>query len=131
MSNASDRSALEFEMLRRFGAKWVVLTAMAADMAKRGIEVPGQIIEELKTARVKIGSGCLSACEINCELAKAEGHLFSQAPRLGEQDFEQWCNLLAEAMQGKLDSERVRGIPALDPVKNDCQFLGCSCSSSR
>jgi hypothetical protein len=131
MSNPSDASALEFEMLKRFGAKWVVLTAMAADLAKKGIAVHPSTVEELKTARVKIGSGCISACEANCELSKAEGHLFAQADRLGEEGFAQWCDLLAEAMQGKLDVERIRGIPALAPVKNDCQFLGCSCSTSR
>jgi hypothetical protein len=129
MSNTSDARALEFETLRRFGAKWAVLTAMAADMAKKGIVVQGDTIEELKTARVKIGGGCISACEASCDLAKAEGSLFSQAHLLGDGDFARWCDLLAEAMQGKLDFERICGIPALAPVKNDCQFLGCTCSS--
>ena len=31
-------------------------------------------------------------------------------------------------MQGKLDYQRIMDIPALDPVKNDCMFLGCKCS---
>jgi hypothetical protein len=131
MNDANQRSVLDFEMLRRFGAKWAVLTAMAANMVKKGIPVPGDVVEELKTARVKIGSGCMSPCEVNCDLAKVEGQLFSQCHLLDAQDFTQWCDLLAEAMQGKLDYERIRGIPALEPVKNDCQFLGCACSGSQ
>ncbi len=128
MSEASDRSAFEFEVLRRFGAKWAVLTAMTGDMTRKGIKVPHGVVEELGAVRVKIGSGCFSTCEVSCELSKVEGQLFSQCDRLDPQDFQQWCDLLAEAMQGKLDYGRIRGIPALEPVKNDCQFLGCRCS---
>jgi hypothetical protein len=131
MSDQNDRRGFELEILRRFGAKWAVLTAMTADMANKGINVPTGVIEGLKIARVKIGSGCFSPCEVNCELGKAEGQIFSQCNLLDEKDFQQWCDLLAEAMQGKLDYERIRGIAALEPVKNDCQFLGCACASSR
>ena len=130
MSDPVDTNVLPFEMLKRLGAKWAVLTAMATDMVHKRVTVPRDAIEELKTARLKIGSGCFSPCEVSCELSKAEGQIFSQCYLLEPQDFEEWCNLLAEAMQGKLDYERIRGISALAPVRNDCEFLRCTCSES-
>jgi hypothetical protein len=128
MSNVSDRDAFEFEMLRRYGAKWAVLTAMAGHMIQKGIGVPPGVIEELRSAKGKIGSGCFSTCDVGCELAKAEGELFAQCDCLDQHDFQHWCDLLAEAMQGKLDYGQIRGIPAIEPIKNDCRFVGCSCS---
>ena len=100
-------------------------------MARKGIEVPRDVFTTLKTARSKIQSGCFSPCEVACDLSQAEAPLFSQGYLLDQQDFQEWSDLLAEAMQGKLDYQRIMNIPALEPVKNDCQFLGCKCSSSR
>ena len=129
MGDTNDKTAFDFEMLKRYGAKWAVLAAMTADMARKGIEVPRDVFEALKTARGKIESGCFSACEVGCDLSQVEGPLFSQGYLLDQQDFQQWSDLLAEAMQGKLDYQRIMDIPALAPVKNDCTFLRCSCSS--
>jgi hypothetical protein len=128
MSVTDDKKQFDFEMLKRYGAKWAVLAAMTADMAKKGIELPRAVFEELKKARGKIESGCFSPCEVGCDLAQVEGPLFSQGYLIDEKDFQQWSDLLGEAMQGKLDYERIMGIPAFDPVKNDCRFLRCSCS---
>ena len=128
MSYAKDANMTEFEMLRRLGGKWAVLTAMAMAVAKKGVSLPPDFNEKLKVARVKIGSGCFSPCEASCALAEAEGRLFSQGPALGEEEFMMWSDLLGEAAQGRLDYERIRRIPALEPVRTDCRFLGCSCS---
>jgi hypothetical protein len=117
-------------MLRRFGAKWAVLAAMAADMAKKGIDVLGDVVGELQTARVKIASGCYSPCEAACDLAHIESQLSSRCDLLPPHEFQEWCDLLAEAMQGKLDYQRIRGIAALEPIRNDCGFLSCGCSSA-
>jgi hypothetical protein len=130
MGEPTDKSLFEFEMLKRYGAKWAVLAAMTARMTQKGVEVPRDVFDVLKTARSKIESGCFSPCEVGCDLSQAEGPLFSQGYLLDQQDFQQWSDLLAEAMQGKLDYQRIMDIPALDPVKNDCMFLGCKCSSS-
>ena len=109
MSDASDKSAFNFEMLRRYGAKWAVLAAMTADMAKKGIAVPSEVFQSLKNARGKIESGCFSVCEVGCDLSQVEGPLFSQGYLLDQQDFQQWSELLAEAMQGKLDYQTDHG----------------------
>jgi hypothetical protein len=128
MSDPNDKNAFEFEMLKRYGAKWAVLAAMTTDMTRKGIEVPRDVFESLKTARGKIESGCFSTCEASCDLSQVEGPLFSLGYLLDPQVFQQWSDLLAEAMQGKLDYQRIMGIPAFDPIKNDCGFLRCGCS---
>jgi hypothetical protein len=130
MGDPTDKNLFEFEMLKRYGARWAVLAAMTTRMAQKGIEVPRDVFEALKNARGKIESGCFSTCEVGCDLSQAEGPLFAQGYLLDEQDFQQWSDLLAEAMQGKLDYERIMDIPALEPIRNDCRFLGCKCSSS-
>ena len=84
---------------------------------EKGIAVPQDVFEALKTVRGKIESGCFSPCEVGCDLAVAEGPLFSQGYLLDQNDFQQWSDLLGEAMQGKLDYQAMMGIPAFDPVK--------------
>jgi hypothetical protein len=119
----------EFEALKKYGAKWAVLAAMTANMDRKGMKLPGSVFESLQTTRSKLVSGCFSLCEIACDLSRIEGPLFSQGHSLDEREFQKWSDLLAEAMQGSLDYHRILGIPALDPIKNDCGFLACSCSS--
>ncbi len=123
MSETADRRVFDFEMLKRYGAKWAVLAAMTADMIRKGIEVPPSVMEALKSAHSKIESGCFSTCEVDCDLSQVEAPLFSQGYLLDQQDFQQWSDLLAEAMQGKLDYQQIMNIPALAPVKNDCAVL--------
>jgi hypothetical protein len=125
---ADDRQVVEFEILKRYGAKWAVLAAMTSHISRKGISVAPRVFEVLRTARSKIESGCFSTCEVGCELSEAEGQIFSQCDLLEQQDFQKWSDLLAEAMQGKLDYQRILGIPALAAVKNDCGFLRCNCS---
>ena len=130
MSNAKDASLMEFEILRRLGGRWAVLTAMSLAMHKKGIPLPPDINERLKTARVKIVSGCTSPCEANCVLAEAESRLFSKGSALGDEEFMIWSDLLGEAAQGKLDYARIQMISALEPIHQDCKFLGCTCGQA-
>ena len=130
MSNVKDASLMEFEILKRLGGRWAVLAAMSLAMHKKGIPVPSDINERLTTARVTIVSGCASPCEANCVLAQAESRLFSQGPALGDEEFMMWSDLLGEAAQGKLDYARIRMIPALEPIQQDCRFLGCACGQA-
>ena len=76
MSDASDKSVFDFEMLKRYGAKWAVLAAMTADMARKGIEVTCDVFESLKNTRSKIESGCFSTCEVGCDLVPGRGAAF-------------------------------------------------------
>ena len=131
MGDPTDKSLFEFEVLKRYGARWAVLAAMMTHMTRQGVEVPRNVFELVQAARSKIASGCFSPCEVACDLAQVEAPLFSQGYLLDQEDFQQWSDLLAAAMQGKLDYEKIMGIPALRSVKNDCEFLGCKCSSRR
>jgi hypothetical protein len=128
MGDQLEKADWEFEMLRRYSAKWAVLTAMTAAMNRQGIALPPVVFEALKTARSKIQSGCFSVCEVGCELSLAEGPVFSECHHLDQQQFQEWSNLLGDAMQGQLDYQRMLGIPAFAPVRNDCRFLACNCS---
>jgi hypothetical protein len=130
VSNVKEVAAVEFEVLKRFGGKWAVLAAMSMSMSKKGIPLGAQVSEKIRMARVKIGSGCFSPCEASCSLADIEGQLFAHCHLLSDEEVTGWSDLLGEAMQGKLDYERIVGIPALEPVKSDCQFLGCTCSEA-
>jgi hypothetical protein len=129
MGESNGKAALEFDMLKRFGAKWAVLAAMTADMRRKGIALPPAVFDVLKSVRGKIESGCFSTCEVGCDLSQAEGPIFSECHHLDERQFQQWSDLLGEAMQGNLDYQRILGIPALELVKNDCAFLNCNCPS--
>ncbi|MHB8969350.1 MAG: DUF2096 family protein [Pirellulaceae bacterium] len=130
MAETKGENSVEFDILKRYGGKWAVLAAMSMSMSRKGIAVPAEIREKLRMARVTIGSGCFSPCEVSIALAEVEGPLFSQCHLMDEQEFMAWSDLLGEAMQGKLDSEQIAGIPALAPVRNDCQFLRCGCGDS-
>ena len=128
MDEMTDEGVVTYELLRRLGGKWAVLMAMSLDMTRKGITLPEEVKEQLSTGRIKIASGCFSPCEVACTLAEAESRLFSRGHLLGDDQFMMWSDLLGEAMQGKLDYERIQGSRALEPVKNDCRFLNCSCS---
>jgi hypothetical protein len=130
MTDANDEVTVAVDVLRRFGGKWAVLAAMSMHMSRKGILVPPEVREKLQMARVKIGSGCFSPCKASCRLAEIEGRLFSQCHLPGDHEFMNWSDLLGDAMQGKLDYERIGKIPALEPIRSDCQFLGCSCVDS-
>lgn len=130
MADVKNEGVVAFDVLTRFGGKWAVLAAMSMSMSRKGIVVPPEVHEKLRMARVKIGSGCFSPCEVSCALADVEGRLFSQCHLMDDQEFMNWSDLIGEAMQGNLDYDRIAGIPSLAPIKNDCKFLGCSCADS-
>lgn len=130
MNHARDATIVEFEMLRRLGGKWAVLTAMSLALHRKGANLPPDIGEKLKMARVKIGSGCFSPCEANCALSEVESLLFNHAPQFDDEEFMLWSDLLGAAAQGHLDYARICTIPALEPVHQDCRFLGCSCGKT-
>jgi hypothetical protein len=118
-----------FELLKKYGTRWAVLTAWGLDLVKRGVSVPGEVNDLLKLSRMKIMSGCFSPCEVGCTLGRAEGQLVSVGASLGEAHVRQWFDLLGQAMQGLIDPQRMADIPALEPVATDCQFLACQCGA--
>ena len=121
------KQANAFDLLKRYGSRWAILTAMSMDMKKKGIQLHSDIHSSLEVARIEITSGCYSTCEIDCTLNKVEGELISSGSGFGETYIEHWVDLLALAMQGGLDYNTILSIPALKPVHTSCGFLKCSC----
>ena len=129
MEPMQERSGASLEMLKRYGTKWAVLAAMRLDMASRGFRIGGETDEQLKLARVQILSGCFSPCEVACSLSKVEGQLISSIGSTPCGDYlRPWSDLLARAMRGEIDPQRLADIPALKPVEMDCKFLACRCA---
>ena len=128
MEGIQEARGISFELLKKFGTRWAVLAAMRLDMASRGITIGGETDEQLKLARVHVLSGCFSPCEVGCSLAKVEGQLISIGSSLGGEYIREWSELLAQAMRGEIDPNRIAEIPALKPVAMDCKFLACRCA---
>jgi len=128
MEGTQEARAVSMEMLKNFGTRWAVLAAMRLDMASRGIRIEGETDEQLKLARVQVLSGCFSPCEVGCSLSKVEGQLISIGSSLGGEYLRPWSELLAQAMRGEIDPQRIAEIPALKPVEMDCKFLACRCA---
>lgn len=116
-----------FNLLKMYGSRWAILTALRMDMAKRGLHLQTEEASILDVVRIEITSGCYSTCEIDCTLSKVEGQLISLGSALGEIYLDPWLDLLARSMQGKVDYEEILTIPALKPVETSCGFLKCSC----
>ena len=114
---------ISLEMLKKFGTRWAVLAAMRLDMASQGIRIGAETDEQLKLARVQILSGCFSPCEVGCSLSKIEGQLISSGFSLGGEYLRPWSELLAQAMRGEIDPDRIGEIQALRPVEMDCRFM--------
>ena len=115
------------DKLKIYGAKWAVLAAMQVDLMKRGAVVPGETIKALEMAHVKISSGCFSYCEADCDLCRIEGGLIACGTQFGEEYVDGWLVLMADAMAGELDSEKIYNIPALQPIRSQPGFLDCAC----
>ena len=128
MEGIQEARGLSLEMLKKFGTRWAVLAAMRLDMASQGIRIGAETDEQLKLARVQILSGCFSPCEVGCSLSKIEGQLISSGFSLGGEYLRPWSELLAQAMRGEIDPDRIGEIPALRPVEMDCRFMGCRCA---
>ena len=128
MEGIQEARGISFELLKKFGTRWAVLAAMRLDMASRGITIGSEMDEQLKLARVQVLSGCFSPCEVGCSLSKVEGQLISIGSSLGGEYIREWSELLAQAMRGEIDPNRIAEIPALKPVAMDCKFLACRCA---
>ena len=121
------KKAESYELLKKYGARWAVLAAFHIDLRKRGVNIDTEITSELETAHVIIRSGCFSTCEASCSLGKIEAGLIPLGSKFGDDYIEEWFNLLEQAMQGKIDINKISNIPLLQPIKTDCGFLECVC----
>ncbi|MFH1160904.1 MAG: DUF2096 family protein [bacterium] len=121
------KQEISYELMKKYGSRWAILTAMSMDMTKKGVQLARDIHSILEVTRIEITSGCYSTCEIDCTLNKVEGELVSSGSAFGEVYVDPWIDLLAKAMQGELNYEKITSIPALKPIASACGFLKCGC----
>ena len=121
------RHRASLDILKKYGARWSVLTAMRQDLIKRGVSLPAEVASELDLAAIKIKSGCYSPCEVGCSLAKVEALLVPVACSVGEDHVNHWLTLLGNAMQDGFDRGSIGGLPPLQPVESKCPMFPCNC----
>jgi len=74
----------EFEALRKCGMRWAVLLSLSFDLSKKKVTLTSSAIDELRTSRMMLESGCFSSCDICCILDGVEQKLVLEAVSLGK-----------------------------------------------
>jgi hypothetical protein len=121
------KDQVEISILRRFGLRVSILEAWEESLRIKGAAIPSSVSGALARARVKVSSGCFTACEVGCELGQVEATLVSLAGALGEEAAEPWLEMLGECMSEKSpieDIERNIQFPAIRAYMNRFQFDG-------
>ena len=81
----------------------------------------------LEAARIKIASGCMSSCEVGCDLARVEAALVSRTATAAPDRVDEWLEALSAAMT---DPQGLRARPWFRPVgisHLDCGYRLCAC----
>jgi hypothetical protein len=113
-------------MLSKYGWKWAVLASTAGDLYGKNGLPSTNVITQLRMTRTQIESGCYSICDIANELRKIEIELFAQLMKYGTHTTDQFLELLARAISGKLTVNDI-DISAASPILPDCLTLPCVC----
>jgi hypothetical protein len=103
---------------------WKVLEQMVADFRKRGITVPAEIMNDLKSAKTLINiskadpSLMDTSQKIEAYLLNLESYLVSQGQKFGAKYVEEWLGKLDEASQKPheekvMEEEETRFIPGI------------------
>lgn len=122
-----EKDQIELSLLKRFGLRISILEAWEGSLRAKGISVPPAVSMKLSRARVKVSSGCFSACDVGSELGRIEGSLVSAAGSLGEEEIEPWLEFLAECMSEEKpveEMEKNTRFPAIKMYFNRFNFDG-------
>lgn len=125
----SAQQTQERAVVERYALRWSVLAAWRDALEARVGDVFEDTDRALTRARIKIASGCFSACEIGCDLSSVEAALTSAdaSSRTSSVDF--WLGLLSYSMADAAGAERLLNIPAVRFRFADCRVGGCACAS--
>lgn len=127
--NIKQKSKTEsHDLMRKFGSRWAILAAMRIDMNKKGIELSKELNEKFENAKIKIRSGCYSVCDVECVLSGIEASILPQALILGDDYVDGWMKLLERVSNDEINLNELTEIPALEPVRQDCESFRCSCA---
>jgi len=127
ISNGSSRFQQEEAVVRQYALRWAVLAAWRDALVERQAPVVAAVDLGLKRVRIKIASGCFSACEIGCDLSPVEAALTSADASSPDTSVDHWLDLLGHAMRA--DAERLLKVPAVKFRFADCGVPGCRCDS--
>jgi hypothetical protein len=117
----------EAGVLEAFSLRWAVLAAWLGDLRSRGGASEPELPRMLEATRLKIASGCISTCEVGCDLARVEAALVSRTATLAPDRVDLWIDTLSEAMT---HPEAVKSLPWFRPVGVsylDCGYRSCAC----
>jgi hypothetical protein len=125
----NDVVAHETEVLRRFGLRWAVLAAWRDALELRHVPLPPETDRVMEKARIKLVSGCFSVCAVGCDLSAIEAALTTGDASSQHNWVDFWLDLLAQAMTGGPETERILRIPAVKARFETAGIKGCTCSS--
>jgi hypothetical protein len=122
-----ERTQTEIEVLEKFGLRWSILAAWHEELVKRQVSVGGDVPRNLELVRAKLSTGCITRCEIGCDLGEIEGILVSRDGESPAPSVDFWLGLLGEAMSEAPRSEEILRYPPVKFHYRNCGFLPCGC----
>lgn len=118
----------EVEALQAYGLRWSVLAAWKDALVLRRVPLPDHPEVALERARIKLASGCFSACDVACDLSAVEASLTTADSSTDHNWVEFWLDLLGHAMGESAAAEQVLRIPAVRFRYQNCGIAGCACA---
>ena len=120
-----ERVQHEVEALHAYALRWSVLAAWRDALVLRRVPLPGDPDAALERARIKLASGCFSACEVGRDLSEVEASLTTADASTNHNWVEFWIDLLGHAMKESVATEQVLRIPAVRFRYQNCGISGC------
>ena len=118
---------LEEAVLKQYGLRWAVLAGWRDALQLRHVALSSEIDQLLENARIKIASGCFSACAVGCDLSELEAALTSTDASSGHNWVDFWVDMLGHSMADDAETERILKIPAVRVRYNNCGLSVCRC----
>jgi hypothetical protein len=125
-----DEQALEVETLKKYALRWAVLAAWHDELRARRAPLQPGGARRLEDARVRISTGCFSACEVGCALSEIEAELVSADGSLSDSSTGYWIELLAMAMRDAREAKAILGSEAIRFRYASCGVGDCACPAS-
>jgi hypothetical protein len=117
--------AQDVAVLRQYGLRWAVLAAWRDALKLRRVAVPPEADRVLESVRIKIASGCFSACEVGSDLMNAEGVLTIADGSTDHNWVDFWLDLLAHSMSEGAEIDRLMKVPSIKFRYNNCGSSAC------
>ena len=125
--SADTKLVLEEAVLKQYGLRWAVLAGWRDALQLRHVALSSEIDQLLENARIKIASGCFSACAVGCDLSELEAALTSTDASSGHNWVDFWVDMLGHSMADDAETERILKIPAVRARYNNCGLSICRC----